>query len=570
MELKLIQGKQIATASWAVNALTASYLDGYTSPFPFTGSAQITGSLGVTGSLNVSQGITGSLFGTSSWAQNSISSSYPLTLAGTTLRSTATTAISIGGATTASNSNFLGAGAGNSATNANNSNFFGQSAGAVTNANNSNFFGQNAGYLATSASNSNFFGQNTGYSATSASNSNFFGNRAGYSANSASYSNLLGYQVGYNTIGGSIGSNNIIIGTNITLGVNQKDSINLGGIIFATGSYSTAAGNPFSGSVTGAKVGIGTSTPQYTLDISGSLNVTQGITGSLFGTASFATSASFAVSSSRAVTSSFAISSSQAQNSISSSYPLAVNGTSLRSIYVNGGSGASTTGSIYIGGNTGISATNASYSNFFGSAAGYQATNANNSNFLGSEAGSSATSASNSNFFGQSAGTSATNASFSTLVGYRVGYDPAGGSNSIGSNNIIIGTHITLTSQRKDSINLGGIIFATGSYSTTAGNPYSGSQYGIGRVGINVTNPTHTLTVGGTVAFPNLSNNFQNYSLYYNNGTGEVTYASPGVTTAATVAQINTPDGTTIYINPKELEQSKYTTHNIYNNLNFT
>ena len=60
--------------------------------------------------------------------------------------------------------------------------------------------------------------------------------------------------------------------------------------------------------------------------ITGSLNVTQGITGSLLGTASFAvsssfaTTSSFAISSSRAVTSSFAISASQAQNAVSASY----------------------------------------------------------------------------------------------------------------------------------------------------------------------------------------------------------------------------------------------------------
>jgi len=63
MALNLVQGKQIATASWAVNALTASYLEGYISPFPFTGSATISGSLVVTGSLNVSEGITGSFSG---------------------------------------------------------------------------------------------------------------------------------------------------------------------------------------------------------------------------------------------------------------------------------------------------------------------------------------------------------------------------------------------------------------------------------------------------------------------------------------------------------------------------
>ena len=52
------------TASSAISASyaqTASFLLGYVSPFPFTGSAQITGSLGVTGSFSVS-GSSGTLF----------------------------------------------------------------------------------------------------------------------------------------------------------------------------------------------------------------------------------------------------------------------------------------------------------------------------------------------------------------------------------------------------------------------------------------------------------------------------------------------------------------------------
>jgi hypothetical protein len=63
------------SASIAVSssyALTASYAmnggGGGGAAFPYTGSAIITGSLQVTGSLNVSQGITGSLFGTASYA----------------------------------------------------------------------------------------------------------------------------------------------------------------------------------------------------------------------------------------------------------------------------------------------------------------------------------------------------------------------------------------------------------------------------------------------------------------------------------------------------------------------
>jgi len=54
-----------------------------------------------------------------------------------------------------------------------------------------------------------------------------------------------------------------------------------------------------------------------------------------------------------------------------------------------------------------------------------------------------------------------------------------------------------------DSINLGGIVFATGSYATTTGNPYSGSQFGIGKVGINKITPIYTLDVSGSGNFSN-------------------------------------------------------------------
>ena len=53
-------GSLQGTASYAINALTASYLSGYVSPFPYTGSAIITGSLVVTGSTSITGDITGS------------------------------------------------------------------------------------------------------------------------------------------------------------------------------------------------------------------------------------------------------------------------------------------------------------------------------------------------------------------------------------------------------------------------------------------------------------------------------------------------------------------------------
>jgi hypothetical protein len=69
------------SASYALSssfATTASYLSGYVSPFPFTGSAIISGSLTVTGSANLPN-ITGSLQGTASYAvtaSNAVTASY--------------------------------------------------------------------------------------------------------------------------------------------------------------------------------------------------------------------------------------------------------------------------------------------------------------------------------------------------------------------------------------------------------------------------------------------------------------------------------------------------------------
>ena len=169
-----------------------------------------------------------------------------------------------------------------------------------------------------------------------------------------------------------IQTNNIIIGTNITLADGTTDSINIGGILFGTGSYNTITGDPYSGSVGGGKIGVNITNPSYSLDVSGSGNYTDGltvtgsllantITGSLFGTASYALealSASFtqtasyvlnAVSASFAATSSYVnplnqnvqITGSLAANSITSS--LQVTGNSSYS-----GSQTFTTGYILL------------------------------------------------------------------------------------------------------------------------------------------------------------------------------------------------------------------------------
>jgi hypothetical protein len=270
----------------------------------------------IPGKLVVTGSITGSLFGTASFAvfasqaQNAVSSSYPIAITGSNLYSTNPIA-GVPNPSSISDSIFFGGGAGNLAVSASYSNFLGFEAGyLVSNANNSNFLGFQAGFEASNAGASNFLGAQAGASASNANNSNFLGAHAGYLAVSASYSNLIGYRTGLNTAGAGIGSNNIIIGTNITLANGVKDSINLGAIIFATGSYSDPNSSPYEEAVNG-RVGINQSNPRYGLDVSGSGNYTNGlivtgsllaptITGSLLGTASFATTASFASTASSA------------------------------------------------------------------------------------------------------------------------------------------------------------------------------------------------------------------------------------------------------------------------------
>jgi hypothetical protein len=147
-----------------------------------------------------------------------------------------------------------------------------------------------AGVSATSASYSNFIGNGAGNNATFALGSNFLGRGAGQFAYSASYSNILGYYSGIGNGTDSIGSNNIIIGNSISLPYNYKNGINIGSIIFGSGSYSTVLSPPnvFSGSVGNGRIGINQPNPSFNLDVSGSGNFTNGLslTGSLSTTGS--------------------------------------------------------------------------------------------------------------------------------------------------------------------------------------------------------------------------------------------------------------------------------------------
>jgi len=178
-----------------------------------------------------------------------------------------------GNATSASYSNFLGMNAGLNASSATYSNFLGQDAGnGAVGAANANFLGQSAGYGATNANGSNFFGQGAGNGATGASYSNFMGNNAGNNATGASYSTLLGYNVAHETITPAthIGSNNIIIGTNITLPTGTSNGINIGGVIFGKNTYFTTSGNPSQAPTSSGQIGIGVNVPTARLHLAAS------------------------------------------------------------------------------------------------------------------------------------------------------------------------------------------------------------------------------------------------------------------------------------------------------------
>ncbi len=311
-----------------------------------SGSGNFTNGLTVTGSL-IAPSITGSLFGTASYALQTLSASYAVTAshalnasvqtAGTSLYSVdpATSNFSLTGSIVlgyqsgytspnAHYSNFIGYQAGNLATNASQSNFFGNEAGRqASNAQYSNFIGFNAGELATNASQSNFIGFNAGQNSSAANNSNFIGTQAGYQATNADNSNFIGqnsgYQatnsefstfIGYQTAGQAtnashsvfigteagyqatnagnsiilgnragyqnrINQNNILIGTSVTLPISSSNAINIAGLIFGTGSYFNTI-TTSSGSVNG-RIGINQPTPQYSFDVSGSGNYTNGL-----------------------------------------------------------------------------------------------------------------------------------------------------------------------------------------------------------------------------------------------------------------------------------------------------
>jgi hypothetical protein len=171
-------------------------------------------------------------------------------------------------------SNFLGFQAGYGATYANNSNFLGvQSGYNAINAAHSNFIGYFSGKDALNASYSNFLGRQAGHEATNAYHSNFLGFSAGYGATNAYHSNFLGFKAGYSFTGNNVGSNNIIIGTNISLPNGVNDSINIGAVLFGVNTHGNIAVETSITPKSDGRIGIGVVTPTAVLELRASTSL---------------------------------------------------------------------------------------------------------------------------------------------------------------------------------------------------------------------------------------------------------------------------------------------------------
>jgi hypothetical protein len=379
-------------------------------------------------------------------------------------------------------SNFIGSGAGQQASNSSNSNFFGVNSGyQASNSNNSNFIGRQSGYQSTGTTYSNFIGYSAGQQASNSNYSNFFGQNSGYQATSSIYSNFIGIQSGYQSTG--VTSSNFI-------GFNA-------GYVASNSSYSN-----FFGYQSGYQ-------------------------------ASNSTFSNFIGQNSGYQASNSTFSNFIGQNSGYQSTGVTV------SNFIGQNAGQQSTNSTYlnfIGSGAGQQASNLNYSNFFGVNSGYQASNSNDSNFIGRQSGYQSTGTTNSNFFGYKSGQQATNSTYSNFFGFQ------SGSGMTGTNNIIIGTNISLPNNTNNSINIGGVLFGINTYSNTTGNPFTGAT-STGKIGINVVTPSEALHVSGnTLVQGSLTANtisattYQNIPIkYYAEYSGTPT-SSPIVTSVGSTA----------------------------------
>ena len=243
-----------------------------------------------------------------------------------------------GGAFTTSNIFGVGAAAQGSSTSivvTTSSNFFGYQAGNAGGGSNYNY-----------ASNTNLFGYQAGWGSSIIQNSNFFGYQAGYNAPNASNCIFIGYKAGYSDSVGnttsiySNGNSNIAIGdysgtkgftNSITIGRGTGNSavaqVNIGNVFWING-INTAGTAPSNTAITTAKIGIGTNSPNSSLQIVGNVSASN-YTASSVGVGFLGTSSW----SNNVISSSYTVTASYAPTVLPSSITASFSGSLTGSVY---------------------------------------------------------------------------------------------------------------------------------------------------------------------------------------------------------------------------------------------
>jgi hypothetical protein len=318
----------------------------------------------------------------------------------------------------------------------------------------STFIGRSAGVFANNSPNSVFIGADAGDDANNSPNSTFIGTSAGFASYSSSFSTYIGYGAGAYIQDSEIIKpstvNNIVIGTLIGLPYDSSNAINIGGLIFGTGSFSEYSEEIYSGSANG-RIGINQPTPQKELDISGSVRISQLSTSLTAPVTSGSTK--MVITDSNGDLSFTDISGGGdglLRLSGSTIYPYnfgTENFSTNNSILIGSGSGNNSEGagySTFIGPEAGYSAYDSSNSVFIGDVAGRDAYNSQVSIFIGSVAGLEAHDAYGAIYVGLYAGRAASNTFFPIYIGSEAGYEASS------NNSIFIGQNSGYKSSNSD------------------------------------------------------------------------------------------------------------------------
>ena len=168
---------------------------------------------------------------------------------------------------------FIGRQAGYSNTTGQANTFVGRAAGQSNQSGNNSFFGEKAGLGNTTGSNNSFFGQLAGFNHTIGSNNLFLGQLAGFNSTTGNGNVLLGNGADFRSLrvlrsGEVTGDNNLFLGR-LAGGANtRRNATAIGSYAFAACDDCMVLGDS---STPTFKVGIGTDTPGYKLDVFGIL-----------------------------------------------------------------------------------------------------------------------------------------------------------------------------------------------------------------------------------------------------------------------------------------------------------